>query len=242
MSKNLCPENNLLFVNSQTIRFETNIPAGTYTASAIVKSTDTDSSVCLMLFYYADNSTKEVYISRSVDEERVSKTFDLTAESTKVRVYASEGYSPSVDDSASFSQLMIEAGSVMTDYVPYGDEPTEEYNLAELCLYFAAMARAIPLAICHDPTCRLTHLLRKYLDPDYLLPTGFSTGAQSIAEVYIWDLILGTKVGLVNTPKSDMEKYLHAMIGGTAEEMPDPDGSVLNYWMNQALEAIKNGN
>lgn len=160
MSKNLCPENNLLFVNSQTIRFETNIPAGTYTASAIVKS----------------------------------------------------------------------------------DEPTEEYNLAELCLYFAAMARVIPLAICHDPTCRLTHLLRKYIDPDYVFPVGFSTGVQSIAEVYIWDLILGTKVGLVNTPKSDMEKYLHAMIGGTVEEMPDLDGSVLNYWMNQALEAIKNGN
>lgn len=237
MSKNLCPVNDLTFENSQTIRFETDIPAGEYTISAIVESTDTDSSVCLMLFYYVDGTTKEVYISRSLlGDNRVSKTATFSIDVNRVRIYASEGYNPSVGDTATFSKLMIEAGGRMTDYVPYGEEP--EYNLAELCLYFAAMAHQMPIAVCPKPTCRLSHLLRRYLNPDYQLPFIW-VSESSYAERYVMDLIYGTPQMLSHIPQSDMEKYLHCMIGGTVDEMPDPGASVLNYWMNEALEAMK---
>ena len=241
MSKNLCPENDIFFENSQTVRFETNIPAGTYTASAIVKSTDTDSSVCLMLFTYADNTTKEVYISRSVAEERVSKTFDLTQEAAKVRIYASEGYNLSVGDTATFNKLMIEAGSEMTDYVPYGDDlkPIPLGGDPEVIIYWMAVAGTLTINLLHNPTCRETHLIRKLLDPNYQSPILAISDNTSRTERYLLDLINGTTEMLSNVPKSDKEKYLHCMIGGTVDEMPNPNACFLNYWMNKALEAMK---
>lgn len=121
-------------------------------------------------------------------------------------------------------------------------EDYEPGTLAELCLYFAAMAHQIPIAVCPEPTRRLSHLLRRYLMPDYVLPTGFSTEARlSVAECYVLDLIYGTTEMLTHIPQSDMEKYLHAMIGGVVDEMPDPGACALNYWMNEALEVIRNG-
>ena len=237
MSKNLCPENDISFENSQTVRFETNLPAGTYTTSAVVTSTDTDSSTCLLLFYYTDNSTKEVYIDRSMDGERVFKSAEFTQEVTKVRIYASEGYNFSVGDTATFSQLMIEAGSEMTDYVPYGDEPEpepteDEQTEAEVSLYWAVVAAAIPIVMLPDPTCRETMLISKLLDPAYEVPF---VDSQSRVEGYLWDLVNGTTEMLTNIPKSDKEKYLHCMIGGTVDEMPNPYACNLNYWMNEAL-------
>lgn len=243
MSKNLCPENNITFENSQTIRFEENIPAGTYTSSAVVKSTDTDSSVCLMFFYYDDSTTKEVYISRSVEDERVFKTAEFTKPVTKVRIYASEGYTLSVGDTGTFTQLMIEAGDQMTEYVPYGDEPepepepSEETVTAEVLLYWAAMARLIPIAMLPKPTCEETYLIFEYLDPVHTRPFVWTHG-DSRVERYLVDLINGTTEMINNIPKSDKEKYLHAMIGGTVDAMPDPDACELNYWMSKALEAM----
>lgn len=247
MSKNLCPENNITFENSQTIRFETPLPIGTYTASAIVESTDTDSSVCLMLFTYADGGTKEVYIGRSpVDStERVFKTFELTQDATRVRIYASEGYNPSVGDTATFTKLMIEAGDQMTDYLPYGEEeplpeePGENLtNLdVQIIVYYAALAKGLPASAMPYPTSRETALLRKLLDPLYILPIGMPS-YDSRAERYLLDLISGTQNMLSNIPKSDKEKYLHMAIGGTVDEMPNPDACLLNHWMNEWLKKL----
>lgn len=240
MSKNLCPENNVTFETSYQIKFETPLPAGTYTCSAIIESTDVESTACLMLFYYPDGTTKELYITCKPGE-RVFKTVALAQDSTRVHIYASEGHAMSSGDTATYSQLQIEVGDQMTDYVPYGDEPEPELTEEqELTLYFMAMGNVIPLAICPDPTCRLSHLLRRYLDPDYQLPFIW-VDESSYAERYVMDLIYGTPQMLSHIPKSDMEKYLHCMIGGTVDEMPDPNASELNFWMNEALEAIRNG-
>ena len=119
-------------------------------------------------------------------------------------------------------------------------EPQKTNEYVELVCYFAAMAYAIPLAMCPDPTCRLSHLLRKYLDSTYTPPFIWLT-ERSYAERYAVDLINGTTEMLFHTPQSDMEKYLHCMIGGTVDEMPDPNASELNFWMNEALEVIRNG-
>lgn len=246
MSKNLCPENNIIFENSQTIRFETPIPAGTYTISAIVESTDTDSSNCLLLFYYPDNTTLEVYLSRSLlGNNRVSKTFILSLDATKVRIYASEGYNPSVGDTATFTQLMIEAGDQMTDYVPYGEEevtpgPDPEMPLGdapEVIVHYCILAGALTSNLLIGPTCRETHLLRKLIDPSYEVPF-HTVWIHSRTERYLWDLINGTTVMLSNIPKSDKEKYLHVAIGGTVDEMPNPDACLLNYWMNEWLKKL----
>lgn len=44
MSKNLCPENTVTFETSYQIRFETPIPAGTYTCSAVIEKPNPDAS------------------------------------------------------------------------------------------------------------------------------------------------------------------------------------------------------
>lgn len=238
MSKNLCPENNISFDNSQTVRFDTAIPAGTYTVSAIVESTDTDRNTCLLLFYYADSSTLEVYISRSSNGERVSKTFTLAQDATRVRIYASEGYTPSVGDTGTFTKLMIEAGSVMTDYVPYGDEEPDipdfpvQYT-AEMTWFYAAWAGVVYSV--PEPTCKHTMLIKKLLDPSYELPFAVTENS-SRDERYLWNLINGTTEMLANEPKSDMEKYFHLMLGGTVEETPSNNISELNYWMNRVYQ------
>ena len=421
--KNLCQTNNLTFETSEQIRFTENIPAGDYVISAIIESTDTDSTTNLALFYYTDGSTKEVYLTRDITGARVFKTFTLTKEATRVRLYASEGHTLSSGDTATWSDIQIEAGSEMTvfepyitesygfpgvpvskdgtytdengqqwvadeidfgsgkyiqrigriilanddnlqanpyiyggdtigaiwrnlvpeeydappglcEYAPVGDympwdidtsfiwvgsvgldvvfwidvirylgfttvdelktwlgdkkipvfyrlnEPIEHdlpQNLmdayaqlatydgstvvdndqdawmdvtysesgsedlmeqAELSLYFAAMAHIIPLAICPGPTCRITQLLREYLDPDYTAPLMW-LDENSYAERYVVDLINGTQTMLTHIPKSDMEKYLHCMIGGTVDEMPDSNACELNYYMSKALEEMK---
>lgn len=122
--KNLCPTNNLTFETSEQIKFTENIPAGDYIISAHIESTDTDSTANLALFYYADGSTKEVYLTRG--SGRVSKTFTLTNEVSRVRLYASEGHSLSSGDTAAWSDIQIEAGSEMTAFEPY---LTESYGL-----------------------------------------------------------------------------------------------------------------
>lgn len=241
MSKNLCPENNISFDNSQQVKFETPIPAGTYTASAIVESTDTDSSVCLMFFYYTDNNTKEVYINRSSNGERVSKTFTLSQDSTRVRIYASEGYSLSVGDTGTFTKLQIETGDQMTDYVPYGEEPEPDpkpeidAKKIELVEYYFALAGALPLAFIPSPSCRETMIIRKLLDPSYEFERFFP---QSVVEGYLLDILDGTTDMLVNIPKSDKEKYLHVAIGGAVDKMPDPNDCLLNYAMNMWIENL----
>ena len=122
--KNLCSTNNLTFETSEQIKFAENIPAGDYILSASIESTDTDSTANLALFYYSDGSTKEVYLTRG--SGRVSKTFTLTKEATRVRLYASEGHTLSSGDTSTWSDIQIEAGSEMTAFEPY---ITESYGL-----------------------------------------------------------------------------------------------------------------
>lgn len=235
MGKNLCPVNEVTFETSYQIKFETPIPPGTYTCSAVIDSTDVESAACLMLFYYSDSTTKEVYITRE-PEVRVFNTAELAKEATRVRIYASEGHAMSSGDTATYSMIQIEAGEQMTAYEPYGYEPEPEPELEdskehedEVTLYYACLAGAFELDILPEPSCRETMLIRKLLDSSYKLPVFIF---DSRVEYYLLDLIHGTTTMLENIPKSDKEKYLHKALGGVVEEMPNPNACVVNYWMN----------
>ena len=117
--KNLCSATDLEVAASQTVTFEKPIPAGTYAISGVVKSSDTDSDTCLLMFYYSDGTTKEVEIPRSSAEERKSTTTTFAKEVTKVIVYAGSNYNGSSGDTATFSDMQIESGSTATEYEPY---------------------------------------------------------------------------------------------------------------------------
>ena len=120
MGKNLSNVNEASFTGSQSITFENVIPSGIYTVSAVVESTDTDGTYCLMLFTYEDDTTQEVNINRNTDGERVSTTTTFDKNVKKVRLYAGQSYSTSTDDTATFSQFQIEAGEKIRCLFPTG--------------------------------------------------------------------------------------------------------------------------
>lgn len=104
---------------------------------------------------------------------------------------------------------------------------------AELALYYKALAGFASLEDLPMPHSRESSLVRKLLDSSYEL--GFTvTETSSRNERYLWDLINETSVMLTNVPKSDTEKFLHVMIGGTVEEYPTID-TELDYWMDKCV-------
>lgn len=117
--KNLCPVNDIQITTSEQIKFGVTLPAGEYTISGIIKSTDTDVSQCLLLFYYEDGSTKEVNINRSSDSERVSVTVSLKKPCSRMRIYAGESHATGNGDTATYNDFQIEEGSTLTSYEPY---------------------------------------------------------------------------------------------------------------------------
>lgn len=112
---------------------------------------------------------------------------------------------------------------------------------AELSLYYKALAGFESLNNLPMPHSRESSLVRKLLDSSYEL--GFSVNENSSRnERYLWDLINGTSTMLTNVPKSDTEKFLHSMIGGTVEEYPVVD-TELDYWMDKCVHYMNsNGN
>ena len=104
---------------------------------------------------------------------------------------------------------------------------------AELALYYKALAGFASLEDLPMPHSRESSLVRKLLDSSYEL--GFTvTENSSRNERYLWDLINKTSEMLTNIPKSDTEKFLHVMIGGTVEEYPTVD-TELDYWMDKCV-------
>lgn len=425
--KNLCPVNDIQFTTSEQIKFGVTLPAGEYSVSGVIKSTDTDVSQCLLLFYYEDSSTKEVNINRSIDDERVDVTVVLKKPCSRMRIYAGESHATSNGDTATYNDFQIEEGSVVSGYepyipgqtfavstpnalpgipvvtggnyadldgqqwlgnlvdfatgkhtlfvnkeilvntpnftespdhpgffiwenavgnaykdstnpcifsfAPYGTvdeecayingqqlayrpatpmtaeevnalfvqmqnssvpayligqlaspvesnlsneqieafkqlytyEPTtivendqsvwmeveyeaveedplpeepEEMPLGdapEVIVHYCVLAGALTSNLLINHTCQETMLLWKLIDPSYEVPEMLH---KSRVERYLKDLINGTTTMLSNIPKSDKEKYLHVAIGGTVDEMPNPDACLLNYWMNEWLKKL----
>lgn len=424
--KNLCPVNDIQITTSEQIKFGVTLLAGEYTVSGVIKSTDTDVSQCLLLFYYEDGATKEVNINRSVGDERVDVTVMLLKPCSRMRIYAGESYASSNGDTATYNDFQIEEGSIVSDYEPYippqtfavstpnalpgipvvtggnyadldgrqwvgnlvdfatgkhtlfvnkeilvntpnftesPDHPgffiwdnavgnvykdasnpcilsfapygtvdvecayingqqiayrpatpmtAEEVNALfvqmqsssvpayligqlaspvesnlsneqieafkqlytyepativesdqsvwmeveyeavedeeesepgemplgdspEAIVYYCVLAGGLTSNLLSNPTCRETHLLREIIDPTYMAPV---FEPQSRVEKYLFDIIEGGNLMLSNIPKSDKEKYLHVAIGGTVDEMPNPEACLLNYWMNEWLKKL----
>lgn len=116
-SKNLSPVETLSVEGSQSVSFAETLPAGTYTISADVESTDTDADYCLLLFYYNDSTTKEVNISRGAGQSIVS---EFAKPVTRVRFYAGANYNGSVGNTATFSNININTSQSITMNTPDG--------------------------------------------------------------------------------------------------------------------------
>lgn len=98
------------------------LPAGTYTLSAVATSSDTDRTQCLVLD--ATNNKNLGYLNRNV---RSSFTFTLEKPTKKLNFYASTAYDLSNEDTFKFADIQIEQGTTATEYEQYGASPSPDY-------------------------------------------------------------------------------------------------------------------
>lgn len=99
---------------TKTTEIPVNIPAGSYTFSAVITSSDTDDAKSAIIFY---GSTNNILFSYTLlRDERKSFTFTVTGDIKKVMFYAATTVNKSTGDTATFKDIQIETGSVATDY------------------------------------------------------------------------------------------------------------------------------
>ena len=111
---------NLLNIGTVTFEknknFPVNILAGTYTFSAEVKSADTDSNHCLVMFRKNQQNIGTLSVNRV---GRSSATITLNENANEILLCASAGFNESDGDTATFTDIQLEIGTVATAYEPY---------------------------------------------------------------------------------------------------------------------------
>ena len=111
---------NLLNIGTVTFEknknFPVNILAGTYTFSAEVESDDTDSNHCLVMFQKNQQRIGTLSVNRV---GRSSATITLNENADEIFLYASVGLNESDGDTATFTDIQLEIGTVATAYEPY---------------------------------------------------------------------------------------------------------------------------
>ena len=118
-TRNLCPFGTQTFTN--VISFPIDLPAGTYTFSAIPVSSDVQASTCRVRVSKADTFASENVLTafNLYRNTRNGYTFTVSEPIKKIELEASNTVGSSAGDTATFSNIQIEIGSTMTDYIPY---------------------------------------------------------------------------------------------------------------------------
>ena len=119
--KNLIPFGTITFEKNQSEILANPIPAGTYTLSALITSTDTDSEYSAISINHKGTVMKYIALKRN---ERVSTKFTVTEPITNLDFCAAYNYSQGNGDTATWSDIQLEAGDTATDYTPYIDPTT----------------------------------------------------------------------------------------------------------------------
>lgn len=114
--RNLCPLGTVTFSRTKK-SYIGELPAGTYTISALVTSTDTDNTRCLLRLWKDDSHVgSDIYFTRNTREKR---TITIDEPFNYVYMYASDSYVHTEGDTATFADIQIETGSTETSYEPY---------------------------------------------------------------------------------------------------------------------------
>lgn len=110
--------------------FDTFLPAGTYTISAVVTSSDTDTSTCLFTGTPVGETEAEglIQMPRSSGGARVSGTFITNKPLYSLGFYAASYGLGGEGDTFSWKDIQIEEGSTATSYEPYN--PLTDLSIA----------------------------------------------------------------------------------------------------------------
>lgn len=105
------------FTRYTNVTYETPLPAGTYTFSADITS-EASGNDCLVMFYNVGST--EVLAMENIEKgsERHAITVTLSAPCESIFLFSGHSSSGSTGYDATYSNIQIEPGSVMTDYIP----------------------------------------------------------------------------------------------------------------------------
>lgn len=101
------------------------LPPGTYTVSASIESTDTDSDIALFGFYKAES---KVYTYARFKHDGTAQTFTLTFTEpiSLIRMNASDNVAHGTGDTAVWRNVQVEYGDTKHDFEPY---KADEFNV-----------------------------------------------------------------------------------------------------------------
>jgi hypothetical protein len=119
--KNLVPYGTITFTRNKSYLLDNPLPAGTYTISAYITSSDTDSDYSAVSINSKSEVMKYIALKRG---NRVSSTFTVDKPITNIDFCSAYNYSQGEGDTATWSDIQIEEGSVATDYEAYIDPST----------------------------------------------------------------------------------------------------------------------
>lgn len=113
-NKNLFTQSSVTFENNRKYSLPFRLPAGTYTLSALVTTTDTDATYSNFIIYDGTTAIVTYYLERDV---RKAKTFTIAVPFDTILFYASDSYSHSSGDTATWSNIQLEANGSATEFV-----------------------------------------------------------------------------------------------------------------------------
>ncbi len=117
-TNNLYSGGDQTFTQRKTIQLEKPLPAGRYTVSAFVESTDTDSTMSALGFVGGATNGGQIY-ARLTRGERVSSTQTIYNTVSTIWILASSTNDNGAGDTATWTDVQIEAGETATPYQPY---------------------------------------------------------------------------------------------------------------------------
>lgn len=136
-NRNLTDAGTKTFTRTKQYSLPIRLPAGKYTVSAVVASADTDSNKCQVLLQDGDSNKGYAEIGRAISGERTYCTITASASFNKLTLQASDTYSHAAGDSATFTNIQLEAGESATDYVAYDGEVSSVTGTDQITLEFA---------------------------------------------------------------------------------------------------------
>lgn len=119
--KNLLPYGTLTFTKNKNCLLDKPIPAGTYTISVRITSSDTDGELSSVSINSGNEVLKYLSLRRN---ERVAATFTTTKPITNIDFCAAYNYSQGENDTATWADIQIEKGTTATEYTPYIEPST----------------------------------------------------------------------------------------------------------------------
>ncbi len=118
--KNVVPCGTLTFTRSRDVRLDTPLPAGTYTISACITSSDTDGDTSAVSLNYVNGGTAKTVAYLTLSRgTRDSRTVTLKEPVTNLYFCAAYNETQGTGDTATWADIQLEVGSSATDFESY---------------------------------------------------------------------------------------------------------------------------